>query len=62
MINGFDIETQELNEYESQVLMPIIIKGLIIKVGKDKAVTSGYICSESGEYQLKIKYRNGKNK
>ena len=38
MISGFDIETQELNEYESQVLMPIIIKGLITKVGKDKAV------------------------
>ena len=54
MINGFDIETQELNEYESQVLMPIIIKGLITKVGKDKAVTSGYICSKITEAGLKI--------
>ncbi|MGV8135871.1 MAG: hypothetical protein AB2L20_11710 [Mangrovibacterium sp.] len=44
MLKGFKEETKPLNEYESNVLLPVIIQGLSTKVGKKKAVTNGYIC------------------
>lgn len=40
MIDGFEKETQELNEYELTVLLPLIIRGLQTKIGENKAITS----------------------
>ena len=39
MINGFEQETEPLNDYE-QSLVPIFIQGLKTKLGKESAVTN----------------------
>ena len=39
MINGFEQETEPLNDYE-QSLVPIFIQGLKSKLGKESAVTN----------------------
>tara|TARA_R110002020_G_scaffold395633_1_gene605668 strand:- start:481 stop:867 length:387 start_codon:yes stop_codon:yes gene_type:complete len=54
MITNFLAETHELNQYELEVLQPIIIKGLQNKIGNDKAVTNQYICDCLKEQQYKI--------
>lgn len=41
MIKGFETETEELTEYESTVLLPLIVKGLSVKIGQKNAVTNG---------------------
>ena len=40
MITGFEEQTEPLNEQEREVFLPPIIKGLRVKVGKQKAVTN----------------------
>ena len=45
MINGFEQQTKELNEYERDVLLPIMVRSLRLKVGEDKAVTNNEIIS-----------------
>jgi len=44
MITNFERETHELTEYELDVLMPIILKGLSTKIGKHNAITNKAIC------------------
>lgn len=51
MINGFIEQTEPLSEYEQDTLLPIIIRGLRARVGKENAVINRYIVS-----QLKPKY------
>ena len=43
MIQGFDNETAHLNEYETGVLLPLLIRGLRFKVGRNSAITNRYI-------------------
>ena len=43
MIHGFDTQTESLTDYEKETLIPVIIRGLEVKVGKSKAVTNKYI-------------------
>ena len=43
MIKGFDKETAPLCEYETGVLLPIMIKGLQTKIGKRSAIKNGQI-------------------
>lgn len=43
MIKGFDKETQPLTEYEKETLLPVLIKGLQARTGKEKAVTNKQI-------------------
>lgn len=45
MLEGFEIETADLNEYELHTLMPIVAKGLAGHVGKSNEVTSTHICN-----------------
>lgn len=45
MIQGFDNETAPLNEYETGVLLPLLIRGLRVKVGRNSAITNKYIVS-----------------
>ena len=45
MITGFDNETAPLTDYEEQTLLPIMVRCLSLKRGKDNAVTNTYICS-----------------
>lgn len=43
MIKGFDRETQPLTEYEIGVLLPLLVKGLQTKLGRESAVTNKHI-------------------
>ena len=45
MLNGFTDETRPLNEYELNILLPIMIQGLISKLGKDNAIKNFQICT-----------------
>jgi hypothetical protein len=45
MIKNFENETQQLNEYEKNVLLPLLIRGLETKNGNKNAVTNKYIIS-----------------
>ena len=40
MITGFKEQTEPLTDMEREVFLPPIIKGLRVKIGKDKAVTN----------------------
>lgn len=43
MINLFENITEELTDYEKEVILPVVIKGLETKNGKQNAVTNKYI-------------------
>jgi hypothetical protein len=43
MINNFEDYTHELSDYELKTLVPIIVKGLLTKVGKENAITNNQI-------------------
>lgn len=45
MLEGFEIETAELNEYELNTLLPVVARGLAAHVGRDQAVTGEHICT-----------------
>lgn len=40
MLNGFEKQTEPLNDYERDVLLPIIVQGLKIRVGARRAITN----------------------
>ena len=40
MIQGFEDHTQPLTDYERDILLPVIIKGLNRKIGENNAITS----------------------
>ena len=44
MIPGFEDHTAPLNDYEKNVLMPVIIIGLQRKIGKSNAITNAEMC------------------
>lgn len=44
MINGFEPQTEELNEYEKTKLLPRLIDGFEGRIGKKNAITSNKIC------------------
>lgn len=53
MIKGFDQETQPLNDYEMGVLLPLLVRGLRTKIGRENAVTNKHIVSSlKGSYKL----------
>ena len=54
MITNFENETHELNDYESNTLLPLLVKGLRTKVGKENAVTNKQICKALKEQGYKI--------
>lgn len=54
MITNFENQTHELNTYERDVLLPLIIKGLKTKVGKENAVTNKQICKALKQQGYKI--------
>jgi hypothetical protein len=51
MIKGFDQETAPLSEYETRVLLPILIRGLKTKNGKENSVTNKHIV-----FSMKLEY------
>jgi hypothetical protein len=40
MLQGFDTQTEPLNEYERDTLLPVICRGLMTKVGEKMAITN----------------------
>lgn len=40
MITGFEKETHELNEYERNTVLPLLVSGLSRKVGRSQAITN----------------------
>lgn len=54
MINGFTQQTEPLNEYERDTLLPIICRGLANKVGEARAITNAAItrAMKGAGYQL----------
>lgn len=40
MLNGFEKQTEPLTDYEREVLLPIVIQGLKIRVGESRAITN----------------------
>lgn len=54
MIKGFKDQTQPLNDYEQNKLLPIVIMGLREKKGKENAVTSHYIVKSLKKLDYKI--------
>jgi hypothetical protein len=46
MINGFDNETKPLSEYELNTLTPMIIRGLSMKIGRERAIKNSEICAK----------------
>ena len=43
MLTGFDKETAPLSEYEERVLLPMMVRSLAVKRGRDAAVTGTHI-------------------
>lgn len=54
MINGFMKETEPLTDYERNVLLPVICRGLSTKVGKAKAITNEKITEAMKDADYKI--------
>ena len=54
MLQGFTLQTEPLNEYERDTLLPVICRGLVTKVGKAKAITNTAItrAMKSAGYRL----------
>ncbi len=50
MIIGFENETGSLTEYEQETLLPIMVKCLQRKIGRDNAITNRMMCSKMREY------------
>lgn len=50
----FEQETSKLSEYEMDELMPVMVKCLQNKVGKENAVTNCYMVEKMQEYGYKI--------
>ena len=40
MINGFKEQTEPLNDYERDILLPVIVRGLQTKIGRKNAITN----------------------
>jgi len=54
MIKGFEKETEVLNEYELNMLLPVLLRHLPEKIGPDKSVTSNKIIEGLKALGLKI--------
>lgn len=54
MIENFEKETNPLSEYEKETLLPIMVKCLERKIGKDNAVTNRMMCTKMEEYGYDI--------
>lgn len=52
MIPGFEDQTAPLNDYEKNILMPAMIRGLQRRIGKSNAITNAEMCRK-----LKANYK-----
>ena len=54
MITLFEDVTYQLSDYEIETLVPVIIKGLKNKIGKENAITNRVICEKLKSASYKI--------
>lgn len=54
MLQGFEQQTGKLTDYEKNTLLPIMVKCLGRKVGKENAVTNAYMCDKMNENGYEI--------
>jgi uncharacterized protein (UPF0297 family) len=54
MIQGFEDQTEELIQYEIEVLVPLMVKGLSTKIGQDNAITNSKIRSRLKDKEMNI--------
>ena len=54
MLKGFENITQPISDYEKDILLPVVLRGLKNKVGKEKAVTNKEIVSGMTKAGFKI--------
>lgn len=54
MIALFEDITYELTKYEEDIIVPIVVKGLKNKIGKENAITNRVICEKLKSSQYKI--------
>lgn len=54
MIIGFKRETSPLSDYEQTALLPVMVKCLARRVGKDKAVTNDEMCRRMADRGYEI--------
>lgn len=54
MIETFECQTEPLNTYEKEILLPVIIRGLSNKIGKAKAITGKQICDAMNKYGYRL--------
>ena len=54
MIQGFEQQTEKLTDYEKEVLLPVMVKCLERKIGKENAVTNAYMCVKMNEKGYEI--------
>lgn len=54
MIQGFTTQTQPLSQYEQETLVPIVVRGLQTKVGKQNSITNKEICMALKERGYKV--------
>jgi hypothetical protein len=54
MITGFQTQTEPLTDYEQNILLPVICRGLVTKVGEAHAITNTAItrAMKGAGYQL----------
>jgi hypothetical protein len=54
MIQGFEQQTQPLNDYERGTLLPLIIRGLVTKVGASNVIAGSTIIRKMRECGYKL--------
>lgn len=54
MLYGFENETKPLSGYEQDTLLPIIVMGLMNKVGAASAVSNSHICKSLRSQGYKV--------
>ena len=50
MINGFKEQTEPLNDYERDILLPVIVRGLQTKIGASAAITNKEMADKLQEH------------
>jgi len=53
MIAGFEHQTEPLNDYERDILLPVIVRGLQTKIGSGMAITNKEMADKMQEHGYK---------
>lgn len=54
MITTFETQTKPLNEYEREILLPIMVRCLAKHIGKDRAISNAQMCEKMALYGYQV--------